>query len=119
VTAGPAGAEFLWLRSRTFPECARSLLGPRTPAPDGPRGPRGDPDCGHANSRAGRGSTGPIPCGATSSASLQVAPATMGSKPRRGFLPPSSRGWCPRDQESSPDPDEILARAVWGRRRPG
>src|SRR4029450_12886783 len=28
------GPEYLWLRSRTFPECARSLLGPRTPAPD-------------------------------------------------------------------------------------
>ena len=54
------GPEIRWLRSRTFPECARSLLGPRTPAPDGPRGPRGDPDCGHANSRGCRGSTGPI-----------------------------------------------------------
>ena len=53
--ACPAGAENLWLRSRTFPVCARSLLGPRTPAPDGPRGPRGDPDCRHANSRPAAG----------------------------------------------------------------
>ena len=84
-----------WLRSRTFPECARSLLGPRTPAPDGPRGPRGDPDCGHANSRACRGSTDRSLCGNGFSI---VAGATCddGLRAPHGFL----------------DPDEILARAV-------